>query len=304
MRLLAPAKINLHLRVGPLAADGFHPLLSWFTTIGLFDILTIDPSEVPDIRLTCDDRSIPMDERNLIVRAANILRRMRSSAGREAVPPPGPLGLEIQLNKRIPAGGGLGGGSSDAARTILAVNRLWELNLPPEELIEVAAAIGSDVPFFLSGGSCICTGRGEVVNPIPAPAPKAALLILPPIAISTAAVYQEFDRMGLGSAPDVRHEPDWSAWARLHAAALLPKLVNDLEPAAFSLDASLRKLREEMEHELGRIVRMSGSGSTLFTLFDETSDALKAHERLLQRSVKTMIAPIAAEYEDDLGGSA
>jgi 4-diphosphocytidyl-2-C-methyl-D-erythritol kinase len=248
MRVLAPAKINLHLRVGPPRADGFHPLLTWMCTVGLYDELEIEPTP-RGIEFHCDDPSIPADETNLVVKAA---RAIGATA-------------RITLTKKIPAGGGLAGGSSDAASTLMALGR--------ENLQPIAAKLGSDVAFFLRGGSAVCTGLGETVRPINPPACGWAVLILPPFGMPTPVVYKKFDEMNLGRSQSIETEPDWFAWTELSAEKLLPHLVNDLEPPAFALNPQLRQIRDDWERRLGRPVRMSGSGSTLFTLFDTHVEA-------------------------------
>jgi 4-diphosphocytidyl-2-C-methyl-D-erythritol kinase len=146
-------------------------------------------------------------------------------------------------------------------------------------LSSLASTIGSDLSFFLFGNSCICTGRGEVVRPIAPPLPKAALLLLPSVALSTAAVYRRWDELPHASDADVdtlSAQPDWSQWTTLSSATLLSRLANDLEKAAFSLVSRLGELRTELEQRLSRVVRMSGSGSSLFTLYDTLSEAADA----------------------------
>jgi 4-diphosphocytidyl-2-C-methyl-D-erythritol kinase len=350
LRLLAPAKINLHLRVGPRREDGFHPLLTWMATVGLFDTLsfsTTSPLAIPlsttptqslkneitenrsdGVVMTSDDPSLPCDGRNLVVKAANQVRQFLSArraqmpqaempAGKNAEATAG-LFVSIHLEKRIPAGGGLGGGSSDAACTLLGLQRLWvarpeadrlwvneEANEvgeagragefdrpgerseeirgsgPPDSLSELAARLGSDVPFFLYGPSSVCKGRGESVRPIGVPASvKWVTLVLPPIGMPTADVYRRFDQMNLGREQDVEREPSWNEWVNLGSRSLLSKLVNDLEAPAFDLRPDLGRLRADIEQALGRPVRMSGSGSSLFTLFDEQSEAISAAETI------------------------
>src|SRR5687767_2731713 len=203
MRLLAPAKINLHLRVGPRDAAGYHPLLTWMCTVGLFDTLTIrqdeeslepvDSSAARGIALTCDDAQLPCDATNLVHRAATAL-----FAEAQKKSPRLSRGLRIELQKRIPAGGGLGGGSADAARTLLGLNRLWNLDLPPGRLHEMAESLGSDVPFFLHGPSGICSGRGDVVAPTNPPRARWALLLLSGFPVPTRDVYAKFDELRLG----------------------------------------------------------------------------------------------------------
>ena len=213
MRLLAPAKINLHLRVYGVQSDGFHPLLSWMCTVGLFDTLEIDQTQIDQtangIALSCDDASIPCDARNLVYRAAEKLLDARRKAQPFRVGVTG-SGVRIHLCKRYSAGGGLGGGSSDAARTLLGLNRLLGTALTIEQLAESASQLGSDVPFFLHGPSSICQGRGEIVHPIARPRPRWAVLVLPEIAMPTPRVYQVFDSLGLGKA-QAQLDPPWPA---------------------------------------------------------------------------------------------
>jgi 4-diphosphocytidyl-2-C-methyl-D-erythritol kinase len=187
-------------------------------------------------------------------------------------------GVDITLHKRIPAGAGLGGGSADGAFTLLALNQLLDLNWSPDRLATLASRYGSDLTFFCHGPSSICTGRGEIVHPIPPPRVKYAILILPGIHMPTPAVYRKFDELLptglLTSVSKSLAETDYSSWANLTAQELLPHLINDLEPPAFSLSKPLTELHEITTRILGnRIVRMSGSGSTLFTLFDTRDEA-------------------------------
>jgi len=278
MRLLAPAKINLHLRIGPPRADGFHPLLSWMTTVGLCDTLTFTDRLDGQIRMTCDAPGLACDDRNLVIRAAKLLQSNPT------------LGTLIHLQKKIPHGGGLGGGSSDAAFTLLGLNRLWDLNQPLDELDQIAAKLGSDINFFLRGPSSICRSRGEIVRPIAAPMlARWVVLILPAMSMPTPSVFRRFDQLKLGSAAEVDAEPDWAEWAKLPSQQLLPLLVNDLEIPAFALEPVLGELRLSIEKDLDRTVRMSGSGSSLFTLYDSRDEAETAVKLVIaQRRCRAM----------------
>jgi len=262
MQILSPAKINLHLRIGPRSADGFHPLLSWMCTVGLHDTMEMSPASQPGIRLKCDRPDVPVDATNLIVRAGRALDDQR--------------GADVTLQKNVPMGGGLGGGSSNAAFALIGFNQIWNLNFSTNQLAQIGARLGSDVPFFLHGPCSVCAGRGERVTPIAKPAAKFAVLFFPKLSMSTAAVYRRFDEMKLGSHQAITHQPDWLAWTKLPAAELLNVLVNDLEAPAFSLQPELGELRRRIERTIGRIVRMTGSGSTLFTLTDDRHDAAAA----------------------------
>jgi 4-diphosphocytidyl-2-C-methyl-D-erythritol kinase len=313
MRVPAPAKINLHLRVGPRRADGYHPLLTWMTTVALFDTLTFvrrrrrrprhgdhaDASSPPPppppgrdaawFTLSCNDPRLSIGEGNLIVKAATALAddaaRAIGSRDGEGRTERSPDRVSAFLNKRIPTGAGLGGGSSDAASTLIGLNGLWKLGFAASRLGAIAATLGSDVPFFLSGPSSICTGRGEIVRPVASLDMKWATLMLPrQIEMPTPAVYRRFDEMNLGREDAIRDEPDWQAWSKLNSAELMPRLVNDLEPAAFALRPELGELRSKLEAALSQVVRMSGSGSSLFTLCDDAETA-ESHAKRVKESV-------------------
>jgi 4-diphosphocytidyl-2-C-methyl-D-erythritol kinase len=183
----APAKINRELRVGPLRPDGFHEIRSRFSSIDFSDRLEVEESD--RLELSCSGIPVPCGETNLVARAA------RALADRLGVAP----AVRIRLEKRVPAGAGLGGGSADAAVTLLLLSKIWDSRLRPEELSEVAAGLGSDVPFFLHGGEADVGGRGERVTPIEDSPPAQLLLWIPPFSVATAQVYAAHERRG-GSA--------------------------------------------------------------------------------------------------------
>ena len=276
-RVKAPAKINLHLRVGPPTADGFHPLLSWMVTVGLFDNLEFTLVDLPGVALACDDPKIPCDETNLIAKAASALLEMAHSSAEMTRKV---RGVAAALHKQIPVGAGLGGGSSDGAFTLVALNHLLGLNWSAQRLGEIAARFGSDLSFFLHGSSSICTGRGEIVRPIATPRPRYVVLISPVIHMATPAVYRQFDAMRLGDPAALQNAPDWQQWSMLNSLELLPLLVNDLEAPAFALSPQLAELHQSAAKIAGRIVRMSGSGSSLFTLYDDLIEAEKSADQL------------------------
>jgi 4-diphosphocytidyl-2-C-methyl-D-erythritol kinase len=264
----SPGKVNLFLRVGGVRPDGLHPLVSWFCLVGLEDEILITADDSNAVTMSCDQVDIPCDGRNLVIRAGDLIRpkarRFR--------------GVHIHLKKGIPAGGGLGGGSSNAATALRALSRLWDCAVSERELWIAACALGSDVPFFLSASSAICRGRGEDVTPVDAPAAKGILLLFPDLEMPTPAVYKKFDELSLGT--DLNALEDSPAHGALPALELLPLLVNDLEAAAFSISPSLSALRNKAEQKLSRPVRMSGSGSTLFTIYDTLSEADCAAEEV------------------------
>jgi 4-diphosphocytidyl-2-C-methyl-D-erythritol kinase len=295
MRLLAPAKINLHLRVGPPRADGFHPLLSWMTTVGLFDTLTLEQRpavvQADPVVLSCDMPGLPCDERNLVVRVARAWLEETQVASR----------VSITLQKRIPMGAGLGGGSSDGAHALMGLNRLWRTARAANDLSAFAARFGSDLSFFFHGPSSVCRGRGEIVTPVARPKACWAVLVLPNLSMPTPDVYRRFDQLRLGSDRNIEEAPPWDRWSALGSEELLPCLVNDLEQPAFDIAPALGTLRARIEQTAGRPVRMSGSGSSLFTLFDlpdEASDAARRIEN--DHRERIVVVEVAPSIEDDL----
>ena len=281
LTLRSPSKINLHLRVAGPDAGGFHPLRSWFVTTNLHDALSTKLAPTPgfarSIALRCDADWVPTDGSNLIVRAAE-----RYLDAMEAIAPGGgQVAIDFTLIKRVPAGAGLGGGSSNAAAALLAIDTLLSRDHPRRpDLAALAAMLGSDVPFFLGPTSAIATGRGEHLTATPAPAARIALLILPPFGVATPAAYRTLDAIRPVAPADVLAPFDADAWSRLDARALSARLTNDLEQAAFALAPALGRLRSELEATLDRPVRMSGSGSTLFALFDSGLEATAAAGRI------------------------
>lgn len=273
--LASLSKINLHLRIGSPGADGFHPLRSWMITTDLYDWIEFTGVPEPGIRLDCSDVSIPTDGSNLIIRAATeILNR---------VEPAERIQLHIQLAKSIPAGAGLGGGSGNAATTLRVVNQMLGNRFSESTLAKMALSLGSDVPFFLGKPSAIATGRGETLQPAPLPKARFAILILPPFPIPTAHAYRVLDQLRPVADEGTLDEFDFVHWARQPAMKLLDKLENDLELAAFAIEPRLGELRLRIESSLERIVRMSGSGSTLFTLFDTLDDAAEAAQAVAEQ---------------------
>ncbi|HEY8747474.1 MAG TPA: 4-(cytidine 5'-diphospho)-2-C-methyl-D-erythritol kinase, partial [Tepidisphaeraceae bacterium] len=278
-------------------------LLSWMTTVGLFDTLTFEPTALNGIAaegrvsLRSDMPGLPCDERNLIVRIANLFRN--------EFKPQELRDFDVFLEKKIPVGAGLGGGSSDAASALMALNRLWRTGGAANVLSAFAARIGSDLSFFFHGPSSVCRGRGEIVSPIARPSVAWAVLVLPKLSMPTPAVYQRFDQMNLGRDEDVDREPNWDEWTKLSGEELLPRLVNDLEAPAFDIAPVLGELCAQIERLLDRPVRMSGSGSSLFTLFDLQSHAIAAVEKiardLKERAVAVELSPV---LRDDLNENA
>ncbi len=235
LQIHAPAKLNLGLRVFPARPDGFHDLETWMVPLSWHDTLTISNDGPLHLQITGRAQNIPTDlAKNLVGRAA---LKLAAAAGIQ------PRGT-ITLHKVLPPGGGLGGGSSDAANALLALNHAWNLHWPEEQLITLAAELGSDVPFFIPGRASLCTGRGEVMTDLRGKAgPLFAILLIPPMGCPTKDVYAAFDR-GEQHDASLRNKPtDWVRAASAAADELLELLVNDLEPAAFFVAPWLKELR-------------------------------------------------------------
>jgi 4-diphosphocytidyl-2C-methyl-D-erythritol kinase len=254
----AYAKINWSLRITGKRPDGFHDLETLFQTISLHDTLTF--AEADHWSLTCDDPSIPVDDSNLVLRAARAL----------GGPP-----VAIELRKAIPAGGGLGGGSSDAAATLVALSKHIGLDRPLDAL---ALSLGSDVPFFLLSGTAYATGRGEVLTPMPPVAGVPLLLLMPEERVSTASAFAALTRFSLpiGIA---RYRSLIDDGLLSHATELNTELVNDFEVPIFEQIPRLRDLKSRLLEGGAAWAGMSGSGSTIVGAFQTAAARDAARER-------------------------
>jgi 4-diphosphocytidyl-2-C-methyl-D-erythritol kinase len=261
MQVFAPAKINLSLKILSQRKDGFHEIETLIAPVSLHDEIKIDKIDVGKrIKFRCDDPSVPRGEGNLVVRAAN-----RFFAGTKLAP-----AVSIDLKKKIPHGAGLGGGSSDAAAALLALNQLFETNLTREELVKLGSAIGSDVPFFIFESAAICRGRGELVTPMKLPEQLSILLLKPDFVVATAWAYSRWH--------DSREIPGITYSAQEFAGHTF---VNDLERPVFEKFVFLAQLKMWLlkQREVGAAM-MSGSGSTIFAVLREGQDT----EAITQRA--------------------
>lgn len=249
--LQAPAKLNLSLRVVGKRADGFHEIDTVMVKLpGLAD--TLEFSEADAFTFTCDDPTIPADGRNLVVKAA---KAYAAAAGVECR-------CAIHLRKSIPHGAGLAGGSSDAASTLLGLNRLHGFKLTPDELHAIAASLGSDIPFFLITGAARCTGRGEIIEAIPSPPALPVLLLKPSFGVETPDAYKRW--AGSQEIPGISYQPQ---------QVRKVSLVNDLERPVFEKHRFLAELKEWLiarPETAGAL--MSGSGSTVFAVLADDAD--------------------------------
>lgn len=279
MRIKSFAKINLGLEVLGKREDGFHEIRTLFQSIDFFDVL--DFREIPEnkIVLRGTDKHISWGEDNLIYRAALILKE-RAGLSR---------GIEIHVKKNIPAGGGLGGGSSNAAVTLYTLNRLWNIGFKQEELSRMGSSLGSDVSYFLRGGLCLGTGRGDQIHAKEDLPWCSCLLLLPDIFISTAEIYQKFG-ISLTSKGKV------SKISRFLDNRNICELENDLEEAVFTLYPQI-KARKNLINSLGAgLSAVSGTGAAVFGLFPERKKAVNAFEEIKARHAALLVGTLSREH--------
>lgn len=261
MQLEAPAKINLSFRILGRRDDGFHEIETLMAPISLADRLTIAMADHDEIAFGCDDKTLPTGDDNLVVKAARLFREAAKIS----------TGVGIELQKKIPHGAGLGGGSSDAAAVLLGLNRLFRGPLPQQTLYALAAEIGSDVPFFLAGSAAKCRGRGEQVEPVQLTGSLSLLLLKPSFGVPTPWAYSR-----------------WSAAAELPGISYARQefggfeFVNDLERPVFEKHPFLGHAKKWLisQPEV-RAAMMSGSGSTMFAVLraPEAADILATRAR-------------------------
>jgi 4-diphosphocytidyl-2-C-methyl-D-erythritol kinase len=265
LELLAYAKVNLTLDVGRLRSDGYHEINSVMQTINLADTLIL--SAAPEgITVSCTPSgAAPDGPANLAYRA------LESLADRIA-----PAGVDLRIIKRIPTAAGLGGGSSDAATALKAANALFKLNLTEVELISLAARLGSDVAFFIRGGTALAQGRGETVTVLPTLRPQWLVLVKPEFQVATAEIYS-------------RYQPGqnrtWTTWfmaavSRSDRDGMLANMGNDLEPVAAAAHPQVSVLIKRLEGLGAERALMSGSGPTVFGVFPGEEEARAAARQL------------------------
>jgi 4-diphosphocytidyl-2-C-methyl-D-erythritol kinase len=266
VRVRASGKINLSLRSGPRRADGYHELATVFQAVSVYDDLEArwaDPGQF-DLRVSGEQAAlVPTDDSNLALKAARLLSRMSGNRG---------LGCSLDLRKTIPVAGGMAGGSADAAAALLACSVLWDLDTGPDDLLELGAELGADVPFCLTGGTALGTGRGDRIAPVLSRGSYHWVLVLSEGELSTPAVFRRFDELRGGRRELVSPPELLSALIAGDAAALGKALVNELQPAALSLRPELNRVLA-VGDELGALAGIvSGSGPTIaFLAADERS---------------------------------
>jgi 4-diphosphocytidyl-2-C-methyl-D-erythritol kinase len=265
------AKINLYLEILGKRDDGFHEICTIFQTISLCDYLTFEKSD--ELTLTCDVESVPTDETNLIIKAANVLRERFIIK----------IGAKIHLQKNIPSPGGLGGGSSDCAVALLGLVKLWNLQINLDELIEIGAKLGSDVPFFFYGGTALGTGRGTDIKPLKDIEKTLILLVTPNENVSTGEAFARLN------APHLTNDVEKSKLLVCYEVDnqfnfQQNKLKNDFEKSVFEIKPEIKKVKEKLI-ELGATdALLSGSGASVFGIFDNKISQQNAFNTLQNES--------------------
>ena len=253
MTIDAPAKVNLTLCVLARREDGFHEIETLMVPISLADRLEIRLRTDHDICLTCTDPSVPSDASNLAYKAAVAFAKHTGQK----------FGVEIHIEKNIPHGAGLGGGSSDAAAVLVGLDRLLATKIPPKELEGIAATLGSDIPFFIRCQPAICRGRGEIIEPFEGLPAGDILLVKPPFPIPTPWAYEAW----------ANSEKPSATFQQFHGSV---PLVNDLEAPVFSKYLLLPVLKSALrEHPGVSAAMMSGSGSTIFAILRDSAKGLE-----------------------------
>ena len=257
----AYAKVNLTLAVGEKRLDGYHEVVSVMQRVSLCDTLTAEQTR-EGITLTCSDPALPSGEENLAHRAASLFFRETGIAG----------GAALTLEKRIPSQAGLGGGSSDAASALLALRKLYAPALPDTELETMAAALGSDVPFFIRGGTQLATGRGEVLSPLPPLTDGWFVIVKPTESFSTPAMYRRLDNLPPACTPPL---PPLQGGLPALAAGLFNRF-----EAAIPAGSAVWDIKARLAAYGALAALLSGSGSAVFGLFDTETAARAAVEAL------------------------
>jgi len=282
------AKINLGLEIVGKRPDGYHDIRTLFQTISLADEIDLEPAPDGRLEISGDDPAVAWDGTNLVHRAARVLREKTGIAG----------GVRIAVRKTIPAGRGLGGGSSNAAATLLALNKLWGPGLAPGELALLARGLGADVPYFLKGGLCLGEDIGDRLTLLPDLAPLACLLVLPPFPIPTPSIYA-------GVEPALTSPGKGSRIMRFLESGDFGLLENDLERVIFRGHPELERWTRFFREQGALLSQVSGSGSAVYGLFPDPASAEAARRRLPGTPDARLAATLPREsYWAQLGAGA
>ena len=278
MRIKSFAKINLGLEVLRKREDCYHDIRTLFQSIDLYDLLKIEKTSQGDLFLDGSDNTISWGEDNLIFKAASLLKERLGV----------PWGARISVDKRIPAGKGLGGGSSNAAMTLYALNKLWGIRLDNQNLMNLGRELGADVPYFLEGGLCLGVERGDVIIPLDDVQPFLCLLVLPEFSVLTSSIYQRID-LSLTSSNKA------SKIIKFLGSRDFSLLENELEETVFSLYPQIKDIKSILQNVGSELSLVSGTGAAVFGLFFEKERAIKGLKKLKMNYSSLLVEPISRE---------
>ena len=285
--VFAPAKINVILRILDRRPDGFHNLWSIMQTVALQDEVQIRLCpDRQDIQLRCDATHLAVDQSNLVYRAAaEVLARAQQS-----------IGLDIELRKRIPMGAGLGGGSSDAAATIIGLNHLLRLEWSPTQMADVGQLLGSDVPFFFFAPAAVVAGRGETVRPVIVEGVRWVVLVNPGFGVDTRWAYQKLAATRIAVTPLSLVQRELDRQSRVSWAQLIATAENDFEAPVFAAHGKLLEIKRSLRALGAEIALLSGSGATVFGVFaDEVRARLAQAQFVSENLMKVFVTPICSD---------
>ena len=264
----AYAKINFCLDVVGRRNNGYHDIRTVMQTVDIYDTLTFEKTEIAGIVLQTEDATLPTNSDNLVVRACELMMAEYGLTG----------GLQITLEKEIPIAAGMGGGSSDAACAMHAVNELYNLNLSLEKLCTLGVRLGADIPYCLCGGTYLAEGIGEILTKLPAPAPITLLIAKPPVGISTEEIYSALDNDPSSIRPDI--DAFVLALTEKNLSDMCKHIGNAMESVTSSRVSAIREIENLMRDYGALKACMSGSGPTVFGIFETEGEAIKAYHVL------------------------
>ncbi len=278
MKAKSFAKVNLGLEVLKKREDNYHEIRTLFQTIDMYDILEFRAIPHRKISLIGDDESVPWNEDNLVFKAAAFLQERFNLF----------QGIEVRVEKNIPPGKGLGGGSGNAAVTLYALNKIWDLNLSKKDLMELGKTIGADVPYFLEGGLCLGLARGDEITPLDDLAPLSCLLALPPLSISTSSVYGDFEFTLTSGDKE-------SKIIKFLTERNICFLENGLEETIFSIHPQLRDIKNLFQRLGSELSLVSGTGSAVFGLFSDSDKAERGWIELKKKYPSLLVKTLSRE---------
>ena len=267
----AYAKLNLTLDVLGKRADGYHDLKSVMQTVSLYDTVELDLGTGEPWKLICGREDIPCDERNLAWKAAKLYC---DAMGKD------PDGITIRIDKRIPSGAGMGGGSADAAAVLRMLNRYYGDPMTPEELADLSAKIGSDIPFCVWGGTVMCEGRGEIMRRLPACPDCVILGCKPEFSVSTPVLFRKIDSVEIMEHPD--HDAMERALEAGDVGAIAREIYNVFDPVVSKDHPEISHIKHICDSYGALASQMTGSGSVVFAVMPDAASAQKAAEELKQ----------------------